>query len=137
MAEQCDLGNRGVKSMTGTAAQAAMTDVLSAVAGELVLAQSTCARLDGALGQLLHGAPAEQRGAVMRELHVVDLLNQQIAAVAGFVDRLSTGLGHGFTVEVGDALGGITLGEVAQRLGQGVGHAARPTEAANEDVDFF
>jgi len=30
--------------------RAAMTDVLSAVAGELVLAQTTCERLDGALG---------------------------------------------------------------------------------------
>lgn len=114
-----------------------MTDVLSAVAGELVLAQSTCARLDGALGQLLDGAPADQRGAVMRELHVVDLLNQQIAAVAGFVDRLSTGLGHGVTVEVGEALSGITLGEVAHRIGQGVGHAAGAAKAVSEDVDFF
>ena len=124
-------------SMTGNAAQAAMTDVLSAVAGELVLAQSTCARLDGALGQLLHGAPAEQRGAVMRELHVVDLLNQQIAAVAGFVDRLSNGLGDGVTVEVRDALSAITLGEVAQRISHGVGHAVLATAGADEDVDFF
>lgn len=114
-----------------------MTDVLSAVAGELILAQTTCARLDGALGQLLHGAGAEQRGAVMRELHVVDLLNQQIAAVAGFVDRISTGLGHGVTVEVGEALGAITLGEVAQRIGLGVGHVAAPAKAVSEDVDFF
>lgn len=114
-----------------------MTDVLSAVAGELVLAQSTCARLDGALGQLLDGAQAEQRGAVMRELHVVDLLNQQIAAVAGFVDRLSSGLGHGFTVEVGEALGSITLGEVAQRIGLSVGHVAAVSQPVSEDVDFF
>src|SRR6516165_9660176 len=99
--------------MTGNAAQAAMADVLTAVAGELVLAQSQCARLDGALGQLLHAAPADQRGAVMRELHVVDLLNQQIGAVAAFVERLSDGLPQGSLVEVGPALGTITLGEVA------------------------
>jgi hypothetical protein len=124
-------------SMTGNVGQAAMTDVLSAVAGELVLAQSTCARLDGALGQLLHAASADQRGAVMRELHVVDLLNQQIAAVAGFVDRLSNGLGHGVTVEVGEALRAITLGEVAQRIGLGVGHSAGAVAGVAEDVDFF
>jgi DNA-binding FrmR family transcriptional regulator len=114
-----------------------MTDVLSAVAGELVLAQTTCARLDGALGQLLDGAAAEQRGAVMRELHVVDLLNQQIAAVAGFVDRLSNGVGQGVTVEVREALGSITLGEVAQRISLSVGQVAAVSQAVSEDVDFF
>jgi hypothetical protein len=124
-------------STMGDVGQAAMTDVLSAVAGELVLAQGTCARLDGALGQLLQSTPADQRGAVMRELHVVDLLNQQIAAVAGFVERISTGLGHGVTIEVGEAIGAITLGEVAQRISSGVGRPAPATADAGDDVDFF
>jgi hypothetical protein len=126
--------------MNGTvaqAAQAAMTDVLTAVAGELALAQSQCARLDGALGQLLHAAPAEQRGAVMRELHVVDLLNQQIGAVAAFVEHLSTELPHGARVAVGPALGTITLGEVAERIGLGVGYAAPVPTQADDAVDFF
>ena len=123
--------------MTANAAQAAMTDVLSALAGELVLAQSQCARLDGALGELLHAASAEQRGSVMRELHVVDLLNQQIGAMAAFVERLSDGVPPGAIVEVGPALGTITLGEVAQRIGQGVGCASAAAAAAEEDVDFF
>jgi hypothetical protein len=115
---------------------AAMTDVLSAVAGELALAQGTCARLDGALGQLLHAAPADQRGAVMRELHAIDQLNQQIAAVAGFVERLSGKMGA-VTIDVADALGAITLGEVAQRIGEGVGQAAPSAATVDEDVDFF
>lgn len=123
--------------MTANAAQAAMTDVLSALAGELALAHSQCARLDGALGQLLHAAPADQRGAVMREMHVVDLLTQQIGAVAAFVERLSDGVPQGSVVEVGAALGTITLGEVAQRIGQGVGCIAISAVEADEDVDFF
>ncbi len=123
-------------SVTVSAGEAAMTDVLSAVAGELMLAQSTCARLDGALGQLLHAAPADQRGAVMRELHVVDLLNQQIAAVAGFVETLSGKLECRVTIEVGEALRGITLGEVAERIGLGVGHASPAAAETSEDVDF-
>lgn len=124
--------------MTTTAevGQAAMTDVLSAVAGELALAQGTCARLDGALGQLLHAAPADQRGAVMRELHAVDHLNQQIAALAGFIERLSGKMGA-VTIDVTDALGAITLGEVAQRIGEGVGQAAAGEADAADDVDFF
>ena len=124
-------------SIREIAGQAAMTDVLSAVAGELVLAQTTCARLDGALGQLLHAAPAEQRGAVMRELHAVDHLNQQIAAVAGFVQQLSGGMEKAVTIEVAEALRTITLGEVAERLSLGVGHAVAPASAVDDDVEFF
>lgn len=124
-------------SIGGNVARAAMTDVLSAVAGELVLARGKCERLDGALGQLLHAAPADQRAAVMHELHAVDLLNQQIAAVASFVERLSAGLPQDAEIEVGEALGSITLGEVAERIGQGVGHAPPAGDGGGEDVDFF
>ena len=123
--------------MTGNAGQAAMTDVLSALAGELAIAQSKCARLDGALGQLLDTAASDQRGAVMRELHVVDLLNQQIGAVAAFVERLSSVAPQGAAIEVGEAIGAITLGEVAQRIGENVGWAAVPAPAADDDIDFF
>jgi hypothetical protein len=124
-------------SVTAAVGQAAMTDVLSAVAGELTLAQGTCARLDGTLGQLLHAAPADQRGAVMQELHAVDQLNQQIAAVAGFVERLTRKLGPSVTIEVAEALSTITLGEVARRISEGVGQAAVPTAEVSDDVDFF
>ena len=120
----------------GNAVQASMTDVLSAVAGELGLAQSACLRLDGALGALLSAAPVEQRGTVMQELHAVDLLNQQIAALAGFLHKLSGGLGEAMTVEVGEALSGVTLGEMASRLGRGVGGPAQAKPPA-DDVDFF
>jgi|KBSSwiStaDraftv2_1062776.scaffolds.fasta_scaffold42647_4 hypothetical protein len=122
--------------MTDAAVLASMTDVLSAVAGELGLAQNACARLDDALGDLLSAAPVEQRGAVMRELHAVDLLNQQIAALAGFMTRLSGGVGEAITVEVKDALGAITLGDVARRLGEGLGVGAT-IDAVSDDVDFF
>ena len=121
----------------GEAVQASMTDVLSAVAGELGLAQGACLRLDGALGELLGAAPADQRGAVMRELHAVDLLNQQIGAIAGFLSTLSGGLVERMTVEVGEALGGITLGDMATRLGQGVGVGLLEVAATADDVDFF
>jgi hypothetical protein len=120
-----------------SAVEASMADVLSAVAGELGLARHACARLDGALGELLSAAPAEHRGAVMHELHAVDLLNQQIAALAGFVERLSGGTSGGIMIEVGQALGGITLGEVAARLGAGVGAPPAQSSMPADDIDFF
>jgi len=120
-----------------SAVEASMADVLSAVAGELSLARSACARLDGALGELLSAAPPEHRGSVMHELHAVDLLNQQIAALAGFVERLSGGMSGGIRVEVGEALGEITLGEVAARLGAGVGAQAARSSTPADDIDFF
>jgi hypothetical protein len=124
--------------MTTTASEpsAPVAHVLSALAAELVLAQAQCVRLDGALGQLLDGAAAEQRMSVMRELHTVDLLNQQIAAIAGFLGHLSEGASDDL-IPVGQALGAITLGEVAQRIGRSVGHAPASACEADEDVDFF
>jgi hypothetical protein len=123
--------------MMVNAGQAAVSDVLSVVAGELAIAQIKCARLDGALGQLLDTTPSEQRGAVMREMHVVDLLAQQIGAVATFLERLTSVAPEGAAIEIGDALGAITLGEVAQRIGEGVGFAAAEAQPADEDIDFF
>jgi hypothetical protein len=123
--------------MSERAAQVAMTDVLSALAGELALAQRKCVRLDGALGQLLETAPADQRGAVMRELHAVDQLNQQIGAMAAFVERLTDDVPLGARVEVGPALGVIPLGDVAERIGLGVGWTTGSGAAASEDVDLF
>ena len=119
------------------AARVAMTDVLAAVTSELSLAQANCARLDATLGQLLDATPADRRGAVIRELHTVDLLNQQIAAVALFLERLTDSAPAAGDIDVREALSAVTLGDVAARLSLGVGHPLRPALAAHEDVDFF
>jgi hypothetical protein len=125
-------------SSTDLARPAAMPDVLAAVAGELSLAMGQCARLDAALGQLLDDATVERRTAVLQELHRVDLLHQQIAAMVGFVVRLSDAAGRQPAVDVGPALDAITLGEVADRIRHGVGHAAAPTlVGASDEVDLF
>lgn len=114
-----------------------MPDVLAALANELSLAMGQCAQLDGALGQLLAATPAEGRGAVMQELHTVDRLNQQIAALAGFVGRLSDATAACPAVDVGEALQTITLGDVAERIRRGVGHEVLAHEAVSDDVDLF
>lgn len=115
--------------------RAPVADVLAALAGELALARSKCVRLDDALGRLLEAAAPEARDAVLRELHAVDLLNQQIAAVTTFVEQLSGGAPDA-VIDVGAALQAITLGEVAARLGRGVGRAPAPAAAADE-AEFF
>lgn len=124
-------------STTDTEARAAMPDVLAAVADELSLAMGQCARLDGALGQLLDAAPPERRGALMQELHTVDLLNQQIAALAGFLGRLSSAAANQPSVDVAAALRTITLGDVAERISRGVGHVREPQELVTDDLDLF
>lgn len=118
-------------------ASAAMTDVLSALATELALAQGQCARLDGALGQLLQTASTSDRPAVMRELHVVDLLSQQIGAVASFVDRLAGGVAEDQRVAVAEALDAIMLGEVAERIRLGVGQPPTVSAGFPEDLELF
>ena len=115
-------------------ARVSAQDVFDALAGELAVARTRCGRLDGALGRLLETAAPEVRGAVMDELHEVDLLGQQIAAVSEFLQRLSGDEAHGFTAHA--ALAAVSLGEVAERVGRRLGHAASAAPAA-EDVDFF
>jgi hypothetical protein len=74
---------------------------------------------------------------VMRELHAVDLLNQQIAAVAAFLGRLRQDASPGELVDMSAALGAITLGEVAERLRLGTGQETSAPAPVAEDVDFF
>jgi hypothetical protein len=114
-----------------------MRDVLSAVAAELVVAQEECARLDGALGKLLQAAPSVQETAVMRELLAVDRLKQHVAAMATFLERLSSNAPAEESVEVGAALDAITLSQVAGRLSAGVGYGGGSPQVDGQDIEFF
>ena len=120
-----------------SAGEAPVADVLKALAAELTHAQASCARLDGALGKLLDGVPPEQRLSVLQELHAVDLLHQQISAVAGFVSRIEPRPPQGF-LPIAEALEGVTLGEVADRMRETLGAPSAPAADENDgDCDLF
>ena len=121
------------------AGQAAMTDVLSAVAGEprpprppvRASTEPWASRLDFFPRPPISVARRDARGTwwICR----ISRSPRSRASSRRFSGRLEDGV----TIEVGEALGAITLGEVAQRISHGVGHAAPAPAEAGEDVDFF
>lgn len=94
---------------------------MSALTAELTVAREACARLDGAMVNVLEGASPEQRGTLLAELHVVDRLNQQLEALHTFLGRVDCGES---LLEIGQALPAITLAEVAERMGSALSMAA-------------
>jgi hypothetical protein len=97
-------------------AGSSMAAILAAVSTEMALAAQACGELDGALGQILEGAPPEVQMAAMQKLHMVDLLAQHITAVTDFTHRLALIASKDDKLVVEDALSAITLGAVADRL---------------------
>jgi hypothetical protein len=96
-------------------------DVISALTAELAVAREACARLDGALVSVLESATSAQRGTLLRELHAMDRLNQQLEALHTFLGQVGCGES---LLEVGQALPAITLAEVAERMGAALSLAA-------------
>ena len=116
--------------------RAPVSDVFGAVATELTHAQTSCGQLDSALGRLLELVSPEARAAVMQELYVVDLLNQHIAALAGFLSGMEE-VTHDAALTVAEAMGRVSLGAVAERLQSSLGAGeAAGAEAAN-DLELF
>lgn len=94
---------------------------MSALTAELAVARAACARLDGALVNVLESASSEQRWTLLSELHAVDRLHQQMEALQTFLQRVGCG---DTLLEIGEALPAITLAEVAERMGATLGMAA-------------
>ncbi len=90
--------------------------ILAAVSAEMSIAAEACGKLDDALGQILEVTPPEERGRVMQELHMVDMLAQHITAVTDFAHRLALIASKDDRLVIEDALSAITLGAVAARL---------------------
>lgn len=95
---------------------ASVASAFDALAWEMELAGARCLLLDDAIGQLLSGLPDEKKAQVLAEMHAVDLLSQQLSAVATFARNLSGQVAQDVAVDVGCALGDITLGAVADRM---------------------
>lgn len=114
--------NQGVL-MSEKLAPASVETVLKAISSEMSIAAVACGHLDVALGKILEVVSEEYRLSVMQELHTVDLLAQHITALTDFAGNLSQQHGQG-VLEVNDALGAITLGDVAARLRAAIGGEA-------------
>lgn len=92
---------------------AATFDVL---AWEIELAGARCMALDGLIAELMHVLPAEQRERLAEGVQSVDLLAQHLTNLSAFTRHMSANAPGGTSVPVSEALAGITLSALADRM---------------------
>jgi hypothetical protein len=69
----------------------------------------------------LVGATVKANGAnetFLREAQTIDILQQHLSALGGFISELSESLPESWRVESGDAVSKVTLSKLRQRLAQ-------------------
>ncbi len=103
------------------------------------LAAARCLMLDALIGQIMSRlAPADQ--AQFRDAsHTVDLLSQQLTGLSHFARKMSETVPAEVSAQVDEALRGITLGALADRMTVALGgeeKGVNEREAAG-DVDLF
>jgi hypothetical protein len=110
-------------------------DVLS---GEIELAAARCIRLDKILGEFMDRLPSAERQHLTESLHGVDLLAQHLTGLAGVGRPQSVAPPADAPAPVHDALAGLTLGALAERMADGMGVPTEPADDVDPgEVDFF
>jgi len=110
-------------------------DVLS---GEIELAAARCIRLDKILGEFMDRLPTAERQVLTESLHGVDLLAQHLTGLAGFARTMSFATPADAAAPVDGALAGLTLGALAERIGEGLGKPVPPSDDVDPgEVDLF
>lgn len=110
-------------------------DVLSA---EIELASARCIRLDKTLGEFMDRLPTAERQALTESLHGVDLLAQHLTGLACFARGMSFATPEDAAAPIAGALATLTLGALAERIGEGLGVPVVETDDVDPgDVDLF
>ncbi|MFN3521615.1 MAG: hypothetical protein ACK4YQ_05160 [Phenylobacterium sp.] len=128
----------GVHKLAEPPLETSLATMLDVLAWEIELAGARCVSLDAIVGELMPALPPAQRQRLTEGMHVVDLLAQHLTCLSAFARRLSEDAPAAATVPVTDALAGITLGALADRMASAFGReetAEEPVEAG--DPDFF
>lgn len=118
--------------------EAALGDMLDVMAWELELAGARCLALEEIVSDLMRTVPVEHRGGLLESLQTVDMLTQHLTSLSAFARKLSEDAPSDAVVPVADALAGITLSAVADRMTTAFGGEEGPPEQAHSaEPDFF
>ena len=126
--------------MTKAAALTIQTpEVLSSLAAELEHAGVLCDRLEMLVTQLVRASRGEPLEIALHEAQTLDVLTQHLAALALFTRKLSTQVSDGQQYDLDDAVAGVTLGDLANRLANAARGAQDPHHIAGPagDLDLF
>lgn len=125
--------------MSTNAALAIQTpDVLASLASELEHAGLLCDRLEMLVTQLVRASRGEPLEIALHEAQTLDVLTQHLAALAIFTRKLSSQVASGREYDLADAIAGVTLGDLANRLASAArgANAHHPAGDAG-DLDLF
>lgn len=110
-------------------------EVLASIAQELEHAGELCDRLETLVTQLVRASRGEPLAIALHEAQTLDVLTQHLAALANFTRKLSTQSGGEY--DLNDAVAGVTLGDLANRLAQVTREAPSRAPAEAGDLDLF
>jgi len=111
-------------------------EVLASIASELEHAGELCDRLETLVTQLVRASRGEPLAIALHEAQTLDVLTQHLAALATFTRKLSSQAESG-DYDLTDAVAGVTLGDLANRLAQVTRDAPARIKADAGDLDLF
>lgn len=118
---------------------ASVATTLDVLSWEMELATARCMMLDALMGRVMARLPQEDQAQFVEGMHTVDLLSQQLAGLSAFTRKMSDRVPLDLMAQVDEALSGITLGALADRMTTALGGEEKGIndgEAAG-DVDLF
>lgn len=118
---------------------ASLASTLDVLAWEVELAGARCILLDSVIGEMMKVVPEGDQNRFVEVVHTVDLLSQQLTSLSAFTRRLSAVAPTESNVAVGEALGDITLGALADRMSTALGGVEQGINEREEagDLDLF
>ena len=111
-------------------------EVLASIAQELEHAGELCDRLETLVTQLVRASRGEPLAIALHEAQTLDVLTQHLAALANFTRKLSA-QAESEAYELTDAVAGVTLGDLANRLARVTREGPVRAAANAGDLDLF
>jgi hypothetical protein len=112
-------------------------EVLASIAQELEHAGELCDRLETLVTQLVRASRGEPLAIALHEAQTLDVLTQHLAALATFTRKLSA-QAESDAYDLTDAVAGVTLGDLANRLARVTREAPVRFKSADAgDLDLF
>jgi hypothetical protein len=111
-------------------------EVLASIAVELEHAGELCDRLEMLVTQLVRASRGEPLEIALHEAQTLDVLTQHLAALATFTRKVSA-QAQGGDYDLSDAVAGVTLGDLANRLAQVTREGPIRVKEDAGDLDLF
>jgi methionine synthase I (cobalamin-dependent) len=110
-----------------------MAQVLQAMAREMAALAQEAERLQALTGALVGGGAD---AALIEDAQALDALTQRLSALAGLLARIGQDAPAGWRLDIAPALAGVTLSDLAARIGHPV---AAPSQAVapTGDCELF